>query len=223
MPAPFGAPPLRRRRTLARLGPALALLCLLPAPSPAAADDAPSTAALAAEVRRAFTLDGKPIPPEIFRDFGDGDIADSGAIWVTVDLEAAVGSNLYFDEIKQNGHWFSQKKANPKPDAEEETGYEYYGATDNGLLVALAAYSGGGTGVFMTLHILDLAEARGYDIEGKVHDRINLTNLRSIILGDRWDGEITIEKNLIRVVTTRKGPADDSGERETTIYEARRP
>jgi hypothetical protein len=34
------------------------------------------TAALIAEVRRAFTLNGKQIPPEIFRDFGDGDLAD---------------------------------------------------------------------------------------------------------------------------------------------------
>ena len=39
-----------------------------------------ATAALLAEVRQHFTLHGKPIPPEIFRDFGDGDLADSGSI-----------------------------------------------------------------------------------------------------------------------------------------------
>ena len=50
-----------------------------------------------------------------------------------------------------------------------------------------------------------------------------LTNLRSIPLGDRWDGEISIEKNTITIVTTRKGPADDSGVRETTTIEAIRP
>jgi hypothetical protein len=31
------------------------------------------------------------IPPEIFRDFGDGDSADSASIWVTVDVKAAIG------------------------------------------------------------------------------------------------------------------------------------
>jgi hypothetical protein len=41
-------------------------------------------AALIAEARRAFTLNGKQVPPEIFRDFGDGDLADSGTIWVTI-------------------------------------------------------------------------------------------------------------------------------------------
>jgi hypothetical protein len=49
------------------------------------------------EVRKSFTVGGKRIPPEIFRDFGDGDLADSGSIWVTVDVHAAVGSNLYAD------------------------------------------------------------------------------------------------------------------------------
>lgn len=63
---------------------------------------APTTAVIA-EVRRAFTLNGKQIPPEIFRDFGDRDLADSGTIWVIIDVKAAIGSNLYFDEIRQNG------------------------------------------------------------------------------------------------------------------------
>jgi hypothetical protein len=38
----------------------------------------PATASLIAEARRTLTINGKPIPPEIFRDFGDGDMADSG-------------------------------------------------------------------------------------------------------------------------------------------------
>jgi hypothetical protein len=49
-------------------------------PLPATAGEAAPAAALIAEVRRAFTLNGKQIPPEIFRDFGDGDLADSGSI-----------------------------------------------------------------------------------------------------------------------------------------------
>jgi hypothetical protein len=105
----------------------------------------------------------------------------------------------------------------------EETGYAYYGATENGLLIVLASYSGGGSGDFISLHILDIASSRGFDLEGKVYERINLTNIGSIALGDRWDGEIAIEKNTVRVTTTRSGPADDSGKRRTTTIEARRP
>ena len=73
-----------------------------------------STAALLAEVRSTFTLGGERIPPEIFRDFGDGNMADSGPIWVTVDLRAAIGSNLYADDIRQNGDWIIQRKPAPE-------------------------------------------------------------------------------------------------------------
>jgi hypothetical protein len=212
-------------RPLSRPSAALALWMIGSSlvPLPARAGEAAPTAALIAEARRDFTLNGKQIPPVIFRDFGDGDLADSGTIWVTVDVKAAIGSNLYFDEIRQNGTWISQKKVTANAGAEEETGYTYFGATENGLLVVLAAYSGGGSGDFITLHILDIVAARAFDLSGKVYERINLTNLRRVALGDRWDGEISIAKNTIRIVTTRKGPADETGARETMTIVARRP
>jgi hypothetical protein len=209
------------QRSLSRVSGILALAVtasFLP-PLVATADDAAATGAFIDEVRDSFTLNGKPIPPEIFRDFGDGDLADSGSIWVTVDVKAAIGSNLYFDDIKQNGSWINQKKAT----SNEETGYTHFGTTENRLLVVLSAFSGGGSGNFIFLHILDVAAAPAFDFDGKIYERINLTNLRSIPLGDRWDGEISIEKNTITIVTTRKGPADDSGVRETTTIEAIRP
>jgi hypothetical protein len=103
---------------------------------PAAQPDA-ATAALVAEVRRSFTVHGKPIPPEIFRDFGDGDMADSGRIWVTVDVAAATGSNLYYDPIKQDGGFVAQTKTDPQTNAWEPTSYDFIGSTDNGLLVVV--------------------------------------------------------------------------------------
>jgi len=188
-------------------------------PVTAMAQEAPSAAVLIAEIRHSFTLNGQAIPPEIFRDFGDGDLADSGNIWATVDLKAAIGSNLYFDEIKQDGRWLSQQKAG----SDQEIGYTHMGTTDNGLLVVLAIYNSGGTGRFTHLHILDIAAARAFDFDGDVYERLNLTNLRTIPLGDRWGGEISVEKNTITIVTNRKGPADDSGERQRTTIEATRP
>jgi hypothetical protein len=212
-------------RTLIRPIPALIAFWLIAcagAIANAASNDTPTsaaTAALLAEVRRAFTVRGKPIPPEIFRDFGDGDLADSAAgIWVTVDIEAATGSNLYYDDIKGEKGYRSQKKAG----SDEATGYTYIGATENGLLVVLADYSGGGSGDFVTLHILDIAAVRSYDDEGKIYQRVLLTNLRSIALGDRWDGDVSISRNSIRIVTKRNGPADEKPRAPVTI-EAKRP
>jgi hypothetical protein len=177
-----------------------------------------AAAALVAEVRKSFTINGKPIPPEIFRDFGDGDMADSGAIWVTVDLNAAVGSNLYYDAITDDHGWFSQKTRN----TEEVAGYTYYGAAANGLLVVLTSWSGGGSGDFIFLHILDLTAALGLDNDGKPYQRINLTNIRSVALGDRWSGQVSIAINTVHIATERNGPGDRT-ERPPATIEAARP
>jgi hypothetical protein len=216
----------RRQRTRRALGAAAALLWIAGAAAlarPAIAQQ-PTTASLIDEVRQAFTLKGERIPPEIFRDFGDGDLADSVPIWVTVDLLNAVGSNLYGDDITQNGDWVVQRKPAPATlNGAEYASYRYVGAAENGLLVVLASYSGGGTGDFRTLHILSLEAAAAFDADGGLYDRLNLTNLRSIPLGDRWQGEIHIAGNAIRVVTTAKGPADQSGTRDEKTIEARKP
>jgi hypothetical protein len=181
------------------------------------------TSALVAEVRKSFTVHGKPIPPGIFFDFGDSDLADSGNIWVTVNVAAATGSNLYFDDITGAGGSFSQKPLKGRPHAGEEISYTYCGATDNGLLVVVTSYNGGGSGRFTHLHVLGLAPVHAIDIVGKPYWQINLTLLRTIPLGDRWEGEVSIAKNLIKIVTTRSGPADDSGERRTMTIPAERP
>jgi hypothetical protein len=54
-------------------------------------------------MRRSFTLGGKLAPPKIFRDMGDGDLADGASILVTADVKAAIGSNLNYDEISHDG------------------------------------------------------------------------------------------------------------------------
>jgi hypothetical protein len=208
-------------KSLTRLFAGLAWL-LIGVGVPAMAQTAGDDAILLSEVRRAFTLHGKPIPPEIFRDFGDGDLADSGSIWVTVDLDATIGSNLYADDIKKEGKWLSQKRANQSLNGSEETSYAFIGVADNGLLVVVASYNGGGSGTFYTLHILDVAAARAFDADGKRYRRINLTVLRSVSLGDRWDGAVHIAHNSVRIVTTRKGPTD-AGAPTTQTIAAERP
>ncbi len=193
-------------------------------PSARAADQdisARPASALVAEVRKGFTINGKPIPPEIFRDFGDGDMANSGTIWVTIDAAAAIGSNLYYDPIKQDGSYVTQTKTAADGGYTQQTAYSFWGATQNGLLVLIASYSGGGSGIFYTLHIVDAAAARGLDLEGKIYQRINLTNVRSVILGDRWAGELKIHGNAITIITTRNGPADASARAPATIIAER--
>lgn len=176
------------------------------------------------EVRQTFTLDGKPIPPGIFRDLGDGDIADSTSILVSVDLKAAVGSNRYADDISKSGKWVVQKKADKDvANGSEASGYDYIGSTANKLLVVVTSYDGGGSGSFYTLHILDLAPGKAFDSDGKVYDRFNLTTVREVSLGDRWQGDVKISGNAIEIQTMKSDPSDTSGKVATQMIEARRP
>jgi hypothetical protein len=128
------------------------------------------------EARKSFTIGGKPVPPEIFADFGDAMMSDSRPIVVTIDANAAIDSNRYADPIKMNGRWVEQMKAGSGSlNGPETMSYEYRGATANGLLVFLAAWSGGGSGTFYYLHILDAASNRAFDEDGSAYSRLDLT------------------------------------------------
>jgi hypothetical protein len=75
------------------------------------------------------------------------------------------------------------------------------GATPNGMLVFLAAWSGGGSGTFYYLHILDAASNRAFDEDGSTYSRLDLTLVRTYVLGDRWQGDVSISGNSVLVVT----------------------
>jgi hypothetical protein len=171
------------------------------------------------ELRRSFTLDGKPVPPGVFRDFGDADLGDSLPSVVAIDVKAAIDSNRYGDPVERRGGWVTQSRpATETLNGAEETSYHYVGATKSGLLVVIAAYSGGGSGVFTTLHVLDASLAAGFDGDGKRYVRVDLALLRSVVLGDRWDGEATIAGEAVRIAT-----AKTAAEGVPRLIEAKRP
>jgi hypothetical protein len=154
------------------------------------------------EVLRSFTIGGKPIPPEIFADFGDAMMSDNRPIIVTIDASAAIDSNRYADPIKMKGGWAEQTKLGSGSfNGPETMSYEFRGATANGMLVLLAAWNGGGSGTFYYLHILDAASNRAFDEDGSTYSRLDLTLVRTYILGDRWQGDVGISGNSVRVVT----------------------
>jgi hypothetical protein len=171
------------------------------------------------ELRATFTVGGKPVPPEVFGDFGDAVMSDNRPVIVAVDALTAIDSNRYADPVKTAGHWVEQTKQIDKANS-ETTAYRYIGATKDGLLVAVAWWSGGGTGVFHTLHVLDAGWTNALDEDGSPYRRLVLTNLRSTVLGDRWDGDVKIRGNTIDIDTTASRAERAIGH---VTFEARRP
>jgi hypothetical protein len=173
------------------------------------------------EVRKSFAIGGKPIPAEIFDDFGDAWMSDSRPIVVTIDAKVAIDSNRYADPIKTNGRWVEQTKPGPGGlNGPETMAYEYRGETANGLLVFLAAWSGGGTGTFYYLHILDVVPNRAFDEDGSTYLRLDLTLVRTVILGDRWEGDVSISGNSVRIITDASHAERRVG---SVIIDAQRP
>jgi hypothetical protein len=173
------------------------------------------------EVRRSFTIGEKSNPPEIFGDFGDAMMSDNRPIVVTIDANAAIDSNRYADPIKTNGHWVEQIKLGSGGfNGPETMSYEFRGATANGLLVFLVSWTGGGSGTFYYLHILDAASNRAVDEDGSTYSRIDLTLVRTYILGDRWQGDVSISGDSVRIVTDSS--LGGHGAKSVTI-DARRP
>jgi hypothetical protein len=213
------------RLVLSVLAGIASLTCVTgPIAAPIDISRAKESRALKDELLKTFTLHGKPVPPEVLGDMGDADMADSGSIRVTIDVRAAIGSNLYFDPIKVDGDWVTQTKLGAKDSGlREECAYRFVGLTANKLLVVIASFSGGGSGVFYTLHILDAQAARGFDLEGHRYDRLNLTMLRSVVLGDRWVGSVAIKGDEIAITTTGGLPAGVERQPTTKFIQAERP
>jgi hypothetical protein len=173
------------------------------------------------ELRKSFTIGGKPVPPEIFADFGDAMMSDNRPIVVTIDANAAIDSNRYAAPVTTNGRWIEQAKPGSGSfNGPETMSYEYRGATANGLLVFLATYSGGGSGTFYYLHILDAESVSAFDDDGSTYERLNLTLVRTYILGDRWEGDVSISGNAVRIVTDESRGGHTAG---SVTIEARRP
>ncbi len=85
-------------------------------------------------------------------------MSDNRAVIVGIDVTAAIDSSRYADPIKKYGAWVEQvKPQNTGINNTETESYRFVGATPNGLLVLVTSWSGDGTGVFYTLHIVDAA------------------------------------------------------------------
>ncbi len=118
---------------------------------------------------------------------------------MSIDILAGNDSNYYFNEVEKDQYsYFS------RDDDGEVYEYTYYGSLDNGLLVAVSRTGGAGSGVFTTLHLIDLFAERGYDYDGETYERIILKSVGQIVLGDRWYGEISLDGNTV-VFTTASG------------------
>jgi hypothetical protein len=140
-----------------------------------------------------FVLDGKPIHPLSLAPIL-GDLASEQPVLAAVDLEGSRQSGSHQSKISvrdgtvtahdHNGGWVA---------------YRHFGTTPSGNHVLITMVSGGGSGVFEDVVWLKLVRDQVSE-DGKKRNRTMLVKIGSFTLGDRDDGEVTLDgkKLLIR-------------------------
>lgn len=152
------------------------------------------------------------VNPRILHEMGAW-LSDTGDLVVAINLTDANDSNRFStwgDEVEARESpgrcpfvWWRQA---PEADgwSRESFGYRYVGMTDSGVQVLETASSGGGSGTFVDLLFLAIERGHGIAADAEHEDggviradreRVVLRKLGTIVLGDRWDGELRVRGN----------------------------
>jgi uncharacterized protein len=156
------------------------------------------------------------VSPRIVNDLTTW-LSDQGQQVVAINVTGSQGSNRYSGELQtrkleRDEPYVYVRSKGPSPDApESEFGYQHVGRTASGVDVLLTKSSGGGSGVFTDLLLVKLE----YDTGGISAEetktkppeqtlrfnrrRLLIKSLGSILLGDRWSGQLKVTGNDIRI------------------------
>jgi len=157
-----------------------------------------------------FTYQGEPIHPVLVYEF-EGWLSDGGPITVAVDIVSAHGSDEYYQPDVVIG---ADNTYAFRPSEREYYSYQWLGRLDNGTHVVRTAYSGGGSGVFMSLLFLHINEGIGFTPEGEQQERLVLSISQWYPLGDRVSELIELRGNKVLI-----GPGERHKEQKTLTIE----
>jgi hypothetical protein len=154
------------------------------------------------------------INPRIINDLATA-ISDQGDQVVAINLTDSEASNRYAGDVKiakthnRHPYIYSQEPAEGGDQRPAEFGYRYLGRTASGIDVLFVSESGGGSGVFEGLMLVQISEESGgptiEPASGPTQTmtfkrkRLVLKKLGEIGLGDRWDGILEVKGNEISI------------------------
>lgn len=143
------------------------------------------------------------IHPKIIEDL-QGSLADTGEQVVAVNLLDSQDSNRYYGEIKIRSIENSNYPYVYWEDGKESFGYLYIGTSSSGIHVLETSEWGGGSGIFRNLMflVLETDESIKYDYDQDIlekRQRINLKTLGLLALGDRYEGELTLNNGILKI------------------------
>lgn len=151
-------------------------------------------------LRYSFTRD-EYVNPRIVQEL-TGWISDSAASVTQIDLVEANRSNrFYASPVIRRIRGRDWVFANSDSDG-PFFAYRYIGSSPSGIHMLECMENTGGRSIFYTLILLTLTSDKSIDPRGngtQMRERVMLKTLGSIVLGDRYDGEITYDGRALRI------------------------
>lgn len=146
----------------------------------------------------AFEYHGKPINPALVQEFEPLVSDDVPPITVKLNVSAAEDTNEYFNEPKK-----SEDGEIGYDDGDTHFAYRVIGCA-NGTYALRTFASSEGSGVFESLLLVRLSEAKAYDADGQDRSKQTfLTMQRRLSLGDRDGAKINLKATTLTVGPSR--------------------
>ncbi len=145
-------------------------------------------------------------------------LSDTDQQMLSLSVSAWKGSNRYYEEIEKktfnDGHEFIYYSC--RKGEHLRFGYVYHGKSDSGIHVLETIENTSGSATFVSLFLCRLTMESKYEIEdgklGTEEGREVLHLIKTIPLGDRWTGDITLNGNQLKVGPDRGrfgGPSNE--------------
>jgi hypothetical protein len=144
------------------------------------------------------------VHPRIVHELA-GWISDSSETVTSIDLTAANESNRFFGDVRQLTIGDAKWVRHDERDGGGWFAYRYVGTSPSGIHVLHCRESTGGSGVFNTVMFLvlggeDALMQTAATPDGlAVRQRLTVTTLGTLPLGDRYEGEVTYDQDVLTI------------------------
>jgi hypothetical protein len=153
------------------------------------------------------------VHPKIIEDLSTW-VSDNGEQVVAINLDESENTNRYFGDIQVNGTAQPFVFYENKDDCKESGclmgapsfGYRVLGRTPGGVYVLFTEWTGGGSGRFRRILLASIEKDRGLTTFSRGTGVLRLNRERRLIkklgeiaLGDRYEGEIVLRGNTLRI------------------------
>lgn len=145
------------------------------------------------EVNKSFTCKGEPIHPGLIREF-EGFISDGKPITLTVDVLAALGTNEYFDKVKE-----FQSEFIIRPSEGGYYSYKHLGTVSDNIHVVRTYENMGGSMTWGSLMFITFDINKGFDYNGKIYDQLRMSVIKYYNITEGTSPLIKINKKSVEI------------------------